>query len=639
MIAIYVLMIAHILHWWITGRSVGRFVLSDSMETLELGRVNPGFILFTVGALVTVVFGRFLCGWACHMAGLQDLCAWILRRLGVRPHLFRSRLLGYVPISLAAYMFIWPTLKREVVLPVLQDVWPQAAAWLTPVPDFPGLTLHVTTTNLWSGLPSAAIAVPFLLLCGFGTVYFLGARGLCRYGCPYGGLFLPLEQLAPGRIVVDASKCDQCGLCTAACTAQVRVHDEIRAFGMVTDRNCVRSLDCVSACPHQALSFRFTRPAVLRGRAPEGESPRRRFDLSLSEELAAAAVFLLVFLVARGLYGRIPMLMAATLAAICAYIGWKTLRLARDRDVRVTGAQIKRAGRLTRSGLGFVGLTSVIVLLTAHSAAIRSMTWLAERADDRVRIGLNEVLADHAARVPSEMRGHAADALRWYGRADSLRRGGIGLAETPSSLSRRPWLLLVTGDWDRAKAELRAALQVQGPDDQNSVSLARILLAEGNTSEAESVLAEAQRTDQPAPESRDLLCLLWMQSGRAQLAEAAYTQAIAADSADRSALVGLGRLRLAANAPLDAAELLARAVKASPDVAAIRADLAVALASGGRYDEAHRELEAGIQAVPDARAQFVDLARWLFREVGRNELAAEWDRRVEATPTSPRDRR
>jgi len=59
-----------------------------------------------------------------------------------------------------------------------------ASGLLQAPQPFPGIALNLTTRHIWEGLPSVWIAIPFLLLCGFGTVYFLGARGLCRYGCP-----------------------------------------------------------------------------------------------------------------------------------------------------------------------------------------------------------------------------------------------------------------------------------------------------------------------------------------------------------------------------------------------------------------------------------------------------------------------
>jgi len=194
---VHVLIAAHMLHWWLAGRTLAPFVLSDTMHTLELGVVNPGFVLFGVAMLLAALFGRLLCGWACHMGALQDACAWLLKRVGLRPRPFRSRTLVWIPLLLGLYMFVWPTFKRSALIPTLHATWPAAAEVFGPAPEFPGFSSGFVTNDLWARLPGPAIAAPFLFICGCATVYFLGARGFCRYACPYGGLLRPAERAAP----------------------------------------------------------------------------------------------------------------------------------------------------------------------------------------------------------------------------------------------------------------------------------------------------------------------------------------------------------------------------------------------------------------------------------------------------------
>jgi len=62
--------------------------------------------------VVTLIFGRFFCGWACHVVAYQDLCAWLLGKLGARPRAVRSRLLAIVPVYAAFDMFVWPAMWR-----------------------------------------------------------------------------------------------------------------------------------------------------------------------------------------------------------------------------------------------------------------------------------------------------------------------------------------------------------------------------------------------------------------------------------------------------------------------------------------------------------------------------------------------
>ena len=213
-----------------------------------------------------------------------------------------------MPLLAALYMFVWPTAVRFFTKP-------------TEEPLIPAFTNHLVTTDFWETFPPLAVAVPFLFLCGFVTVYFLGPKGFCTYACPYGGFFGVADQVAPGRIrVTDA--CNQCGHCTATCTSNVIVHAEVKTYGMVVDPGCMKCMDCVSVCPNDALYFGFGRPAV----ALPQPAPKRH-PLTWPEELLGAAVFVLSYWAVWDVYQLVPMLMALGWAAITSFVVLTTVRL------------------------------------------------------------------------------------------------------------------------------------------------------------------------------------------------------------------------------------------------------------------------------------------------------------------------
>lgn len=612
LILVHVLMIAHVLHWWFTGRSVGRFVLSDSMRTLELGEINPGFIFFVVALGVTAIFGRFICGWVCHMGAMQDLCAWLLRRVGIRPRLFRSRLLGFVPLGLAIYMFVWPAASREVARRIIEPAWPEMGASLNATP-FPGWSTDLVTDSLWSGLPSWGVAIPFLLICGFATVYFLGARGLCRYGCPYGGLLLPAEQLAPARVVVDTPRCDQCGICTSVCTAGVRVHDEVRLHGAVTDRNCIRSFDCVAACPSRALRFRPAAPALLSRRS--GNRPKTRYDLTLAEELACIAVFAGVFLTTRGLYEQIPLLLSATLGVIGAFLAWKLIRLFRDAHVRLAAFQLKLHGRLRPAGAAFAAGVAILAALLLHSAAVRIILVRADFHDDRVATPYEAAVAGRGASDGD--LAEARKAARLYRLARPIREGGIALARTPSAEFRLAWMHVVAAERDRALDVLRS-LEASGRAGAEAASeRARLLLAWRRVEEARDVLERALLEHPRSASLRDMLASLLAGAGRIAEAETLYRDALAARPRDGDARAGFARLLLHTGRVDAAIGELARVSGDWPGKSGARRDLAVALFMAGRLDEAIAELADAARARPAQRAHLEALSAEMLRRAGR----------------------
>ncbi len=362
-------MVAHVIQWRIMGKTVSPIEPSETMHTLQRGAINAGFIFFSLAILATLIFGRFVCGWGCHILALQDCCGWLLKKMGLKPQPFRSRLLIYVPIIAALYMFVWPTAYKFFASP-------------EPGPLIPKFTNHLVTENFWETFPSVAVAIPFLLICGFVIVYFLGQKGFCTYACPYGGFFGLADKLAPGKIrVTDA--CNQCGHCTATCTSNVLVHQEVRDYKMVVDPGCMKCMDCISVCPNDALYFGFGKPTIA---VSKPKAAKRTYSLTWPEELLGAAVFLASFLGVRSVYGLVPFLMALGCAAVTTFLFLKTWRLFRAKDVFFHRFSLKSSGKIQKAGWGFLAFSLAWLALSAHSNWIRYHEYQGDRAFQRLQI-------------------------------------------------------------------------------------------------------------------------------------------------------------------------------------------------------------------------------------------------------------
>ena len=81
LIAVNLLMVAHFIQWRLMGTTVSPIEPSEAMYTLQNGAITAGFIFFSLAIIATMIFGRFVCGWGCHILALQDLCAWLLKRI------------------------------------------------------------------------------------------------------------------------------------------------------------------------------------------------------------------------------------------------------------------------------------------------------------------------------------------------------------------------------------------------------------------------------------------------------------------------------------------------------------------------------------------------------------------------------
>ncbi len=457
LVIVQVAMILHILVWWI-GLPLGWKTLSpvepsEAIETVADGIINAGAIFFALALLSTAVLGRWFCGWGCHVVLLQDWCLRLLRKAGIRPRAFRSRLLMMAPLALACYMFLWPIAYRLVWAPIVEGRTP---AWH-------GFSLELLTRDLWATMPGFWVAVVFLFLCGFVTVYVLGAKGFCTYACPYGGFFAPIDRLSLRRVTVSDA-CEGCAHCTAACTSNVRVHEQVATWGKVIDVGCMKTTDCIEACPNDALAMQWSRPAIAPVRREGAPRPSRTWDLSMAGEITLAIVMILAFLAWRGAYGLVPMLMSLGAASVMTWLLWKSWRVLSDAHGSFHRRVLKKQGRLTGAGVRFLAVTGVALLLTLQAAASQGAGWRADQLAAGLRQRVTAPPKRGAVLTGAESQ-RAAEALRWYRRAGSLWHGGIGLADDPNHLRAAARLHVGLGELQQASRLLDATAAIAKPNE------------------------------------------------------------------------------------------------------------------------------------------------------------------------------
>ena len=398
--SVQVLILAHIAIWllekkfgWFGGQTLTPIEPSEGMEFVKNGVINAGTIFFAVALLSTFIFGRWFCGWGCHIVLLQDACLWLLKKMHIRPKPFRARWLMWFPFGLAVYMYIWPLFYRIALAP-----------WLQPNLRWPEITTHLLTDDYWGTFVPPLLAIPFLFICGFATVYVLGAKGFCTYGCPYGGFFKPLDSISPMRVRVN-DDCQQCGKCTAACTSNVRVHEEVDMHKMVVDSGCMKTMDCIDACPNDALSIGF-------GKIPSGkEKTKRKYDLTLMGEMCVTIFFLFGFFSFRGLYAVVPMLMAVGMSLVATWIVWKGIKVSTTPNVSFHKTQLRFHGKMKPAGIIFLIVAFITVLFTIQSATIYAFRFLGDI---------------------SVQNNNQDKAILYYKLAGPMGEGGFGFVSNPN---------------------------------------------------------------------------------------------------------------------------------------------------------------------------------------------------------------
>ena len=582
LLTVQVLIIAHVLMWWLStqygwfgGYTLSPIEPSESIETVSDGIVNAGAIFFATALLSTALLGRWFCGWGCHVLLLQDGCTWLLKRAGIRPRAFRSRLLMLAPLALALYMFVWPLAYRFLVAPFTR-----------PDLTWPGFSSHLLVRDFWATFPGVTVAVFFLGICGVLTVYMLGSKGFCTYGCPYGGFFAPLDRLAPVRIRVN-DNCQGCAECTAVCTSNVRVHEEVATHGMVIDNGCMKTMDCIEACPNDALSM------SAGPNAAGGPRPKRTWDLTWPQEFAAAALMLVLFLVWRGAWGVIPMLMAMGTAACGTWLLWRVYTMVRSDNAKWLKWQLKRAGKVQGKGWVVLAVATLFTIVTFQNAVVQASAF-------RSSLTMQPHTIRHTLATPIATGSQASEvhqALEHLAPTMDLRSGGWAIVESPAHRYARARLLAMQGKLHDAHTEMVVVMAHARPTEaawRDGFALHTLLLPEDETQAwAEVVLADhpdwgGLRTDVVA----------WLTStGRASDALDMAAEAMSLEDARRLMLRAVDLLQ--AGRAVEALPLMQDYVNATPKDTLARAALARLLLSLGHTTQAGVQMQRAISEGPN----------------------------------------
>ena len=630
------LMVLHLFQWLHSrqsasgGRTLSPIEPSEAMYTLQSGEVNAGFFFFLLLLVGTFVFGRFFCGWGCHIVALQDLCQWMMKKIGIKPRPFRSRLMLWGPLLLGLYMFVWPAFERHVVPLVLKWTGLTLPKWITPVVPFPGFKAHYVVDNLWKTFPPWYVAVPFLLACGFAAVYFLGAKGFCTYGCPYGGFFAHLDRVSPGRIVVSDA-CEECGHCTAACTSNVVVHREVRDYGMVVDPGCMKCLDCVSVCPNDALSFSFAKPAVLTHPRVEVPGPASRFDLTWPQELWVAAAGLFLFWAFHDMFDRVALLMASGMAAIGAFFAWKLWATMKLPNVRIQNLELKEGGKVSAAGWGFVAVAVVYLAMGAWSAQVKANLFWGGVLQSRVEVPIEAALSP-GYQAKEEDKAAALRALAVFKRTLSpIGDGGYGWEASSITNVRMSWLATAAGDLPLAQSYLERAIDAERPVPDLVFGLAMNMELQGRSSE--EITAMYQRVLERYPELHPLrlkIATQWLKERQPERAIGAAEQVISmteeAVDGDR-AFARAAEILMRAGRLDRGMQLIEAAVARTPGSAAIHEAWAMGFMLRNQPDRAVDEAKEAVRLEPE-EVQLLNQLAALLEHLGRGAEAAEYKARI-----------
>ena len=219
---------------------------------------------------VTLLHGPVFCGWICPTGSLQDVSGWIRKRLPRRPGgLSRAQMVGIAGASLGFIaLLVWLGVKKKlfvedsslhwaamllllcclVLAGVIDDIPTRKLRIFSLAAIFLTAVSHMVVTSpvhfAFTARDDPASALTTLVILVAGTFVL---RSWCRYLCPWGQFMGFLHRFSRLRILLDASKCNRCGVCDTSC--------DVAAIekGVIRLSNCQFCHACVDHCSTSAL--------------------------------------------------------------------------------------------------------------------------------------------------------------------------------------------------------------------------------------------------------------------------------------------------------------------------------------------------------------------------------------------------
>ncbi len=226
--------------------------------------------------VITIIFGRFFCGWVCPFGSLHQFVGfWGNRKKTaaqkIRLNKYRNaQSIKYYILVLFLVMAAFPSISASLQTGLLDPIPLVTRSFqLVLLPIFDRGT-YLTSVNV------RYYEYGWLIFAVFATAVLLNLvipRFYCRFICPLGAFLGIINRFSIWRIGKNKSECINCKLCEKSCEGGCEPGGKIRIS------ECVLCFNCLDDCGHEIISYQ-TRPS-LAGEITNPDISRRGFILSL----------------------------------------------------------------------------------------------------------------------------------------------------------------------------------------------------------------------------------------------------------------------------------------------------------------------------------------------------------------------
>lgn len=191
----------------------------------------PGLIEVLILIPLTMLVGRFFCGWICAFGTFNDILYMISKKL------FKTKYRVSEKVDSALKY-----LKYVILAFIVAVVWTSGTTIFkssNPWDAFAQLTDFSEAVNTY--------AIGCIILTFIAAGSMLIERFFCRYLCPLGAIFAITSKIRIFDIDKPRDKCGACRICTNNCSMGIQLYKDDK----VRSGECINCMKCVTVCPRK----------------------------------------------------------------------------------------------------------------------------------------------------------------------------------------------------------------------------------------------------------------------------------------------------------------------------------------------------------------------------------------------------
>ena len=226
----------------LTYENIKGVYISIITGNFSISTMLPSILNLIVILGMTVILGRFFCGWLCAFGTFMDIIYFISNKL------FKIKF--RVPEKVD---YILKYIKYIILILSIGLVWSFQSKFLDNKDPWDAFAQF---PDIHSMIFSHTLAFVILLFIILGAVFI--ERFFCRYLCPLGAVFALISKIRFIKINKVSDKCGKCRVCTSNCVMGIQMYKN----DVIRSGECIDCLKCSTVCPRKNVKVKVAEETI-----------------------------------------------------------------------------------------------------------------------------------------------------------------------------------------------------------------------------------------------------------------------------------------------------------------------------------------------------------------------------------------